>query len=113
MKETLLKQETSADGVLKLQFLKIGNDYIIGFDNHPWHVHADMLIPTFGQNLEEAGNCFIKAILKDELVIEIRKKNEKTVDVFVNFEPTEEDKYKPKSEQKIFRTWSGKILNFT
>lgn len=125
------RREVSPDAELVLIFDQYDDDWIVGFENAPWHMHPEGMMHDKPHTTsdEDAVNDFIDCILNDRSIIVISTRGD-VRDVFVldpdiNFTqydpPTLEaalqaqiesdTRYRSFDERMIYRLWSGKILH--
>ena len=82
----------------------------VGFAQSQWHIHADRLPPRWGTDKQNAITTFVKAILRSEEVIGVRRKDGHIVKVWiVEDDPASElDRVQP-GETTEMRYWDGRL----
>jgi hypothetical protein len=80
----------------------------LGFENYPWHTHADLLAATFGTSAAEAVRKFVDELLSDKAVVVISKINGEIADIWISDDPEGELRYCGDDEELVLRYWRGR-----
>ncbi|MSQ48689.1 MAG: hypothetical protein EXR78_09965 [Deltaproteobacteria bacterium] len=105
----ILERYESPDGHLTLLVTEEAGDITIGFDDYPWHTHADLLAAEYGLSESEAVRTFVDQILRGEAVIAILSIQGVMCEVWITTDPTGEIPDVESEEQITFRRWGGKV----
>jgi hypothetical protein len=84
-------------------------DMALGFECFAWHMHADMLVGTYGASEDVAVEQFVGALLNNKLLIAVVRDGGAAEDVFISRVPQKDLRYKPADESIEFRYWDGSI----
>ncbi|MGX1785715.1 hypothetical protein ACWIGM_03200 [Bosea sp. NPDC055332] len=77
----------------------------IGFQGFEWHTHPELLVGEYGPTAALALEAFKRALMGDELVIAIVRRDHRMVDVSVSDEPP----FVSEGETLEQRYWSGRL----
>jgi len=67
-----------------------------------------MLAETYGLSEKAAVATYVAALLDNELVIAIARKDGEPINVWITDDPTDELQYTPEGETLELRFWNGK-----
>jgi hypothetical protein len=111
----IINKEVSQDGILTLIIKRTDDaDYLLGFENYPWHTHGDLLLNEYGlqeTSSERAVKAVFTKIIEDKIPLVVSVINNEVKDVRVTDDISSELKYIKPNEQLIFRYWSGKLIS--
>jgi hypothetical protein len=82
-------------------------DVTLGFSDHPWHTHGDILAKLSELSIEQAIAQHVDALLSNRSVIAIATTDGKIRDDWIDDDPLQPDPYKPDNETIAFRFWDG------
>jgi len=98
----------SPDGQLRffVQSLE-GDDLMLGFQDMPWHTHADLLPPASSGMPEDATLQFVEAIIAGKWVVVITRVAGEIRDIGLTLDPSDDLLYCGPDETLEFRLWDG------
>ena len=109
MKEPIHKA-VSPDG--KLTFAVVfDEEYCVGFPDHAWHTHGDILVPEYGPDAKTATFSFFDSVIQDRQVICVSKRIGKEEEVWITDDAESAPRYMEDGEVLQLRFWSGKELS--
>ena|SRR5215467_873676 len=102
------ERHASPDGSLILVVDEEDGDLAVAFEGYEWHIHADLLVGSYGATEAEAVATFVEQILSDRLAIVVCSRNGAVHDVRITDDPATEHRYAPAGEHILLRFWSGR-----
>jgi hypothetical protein len=105
-----LRQAVSPDR--KLAFgIVYDEEYSIGFLDHAWHTHGDILVPQYGPTAEAAAHAFFDSVIEDRQLICVSKEAGKDERIWITDDPAIDVQYMQPGETLQVRFWSGKEIS--
>lgn len=104
------EKHRSPDGALTLVIERDDSDTRIGFAESEWHVHADMLVGSWGETPEAAARRYAEAILASVASIGVLMHGDSIVYAWVSEDPAFDADMAQQAETLRFRLWDGRDL---